>query len=696
MSLHIHTEGEGSEYTVGRSHKLALFSRLLQEQPPYAAILNVYGIAGIGKSSWLDTCRRLSIQAGAAVAWLDGESLSAAPHGFCTALLDALSADAGEHADKTEPLERCLSVIRDRCTNSRLVIMIDTFEKLDALDPWMREQFAQRLDHRALLVLAGRRPLSEPWFLAPSLRKRITRLPFKELSMADVEQYAAANGIEDGARIQRLWQYCKGHPLMMSLAAFLDQQSEENGNGEHYDDHDAMPFLVEQWMKEVPDAAVRAMIEAAAILRQFDQDNLSYMLREPLSSVEFHRLIRFSFVRRVQRGYTIHALMRDAVCCDLALRAPVRYAELVKRGLEHYYGQFIASEQPKADSREALELMYYMGDGLVRAFMNVFDLVPRHYEPLGSHTIGDLEQYVERRRRAARDLRIELRDPGTGQTFDLSMSAEQSCYTISSLRFEELLELDCDAIKVMTDGERGLIGFAVVIPIHRGTLPYLLKAERSRTYFASLPWEELVRLEVPETTRAGWFIETIDAEDFSDPSQQTAIGHLLHSLIFSGELVVESPAPLPYFIATHHSLGFQIAPNGTHTAYDGITPTPTFVLDLREGKLIDYIHRMMRQSGGGDLIEGTNEAEAAVDDTKEAEPDVRPAGELAGGGISGRTDITEREKEVAKLLELGLTNAEIAAKLYISEATVKKHMKSMLAKLGAVNRTQLLKKLLED
>ncbi|MEV5026171.1 response regulator transcription factor [Paenibacillus sp. LPE1-1-1.1] len=43
-----------------------------------------------------------------------------------------------------------------------------------------------------------------------------------------------------------------------------------------------------------------------------------------------------------------------------------------------------------------------------------------------------------------------------------------------------------------------------------------------------------------------------------------------------------------------------------------------------------------------------------------------------------------------------MTNLEIAARLYLSEATVKKHMKSMMTKLNAANRTQLLKRLLES
>ena len=52
------------------------------------------------------------------------------------------------------------------------------------------------------------------------------------------------------------------------------------------------------------------------------------------------------------------------------------------------------------------------------------------------------------------------------------------------------------------------------------------------------------------------------------------------------------------------------------------------------------------------------------------------------------TDLSDRELEVLRLIAAGLSNAEIAGKLIISEKTVKGHVSNILGKLHMLDRTQ--------
>jgi len=54
-----------------------------------------------------------------------------------------------------------------------------------------------------------------------------------------------------------------------------------------------------------------------------------------------------------------------------------------------------------------------------------------------------------------------------------------------------------------------------------------------------------------------------------------------------------------------------------------------------------------------------------------------------------RFGVTSREVDVLLLIAEGRTNADIAARLYLSPRTVKGYVESLLAKTGAANRTQL-------
>ncbi len=70
----------------------------------------------------------------------------------------------------------------------------------------------------------------------------------------------------------------------------------------------------------------------------------------------------------------------------------------------------------------------------------------------------------------------------------------------------------------------------------------------------------------------------------------------------------------------------------------------------------------------------------------QAKQDARPEG-LASGLLA---PLTPQERRVLQLLAEGASNQEIANRLVVSLATAKKHVASILSKLGAENRTQAI------
>ena len=94
-------------------------------------------------------------------------------------------------------------------------------------------------------------------------------------------------------------------------------------------------------------------------------------------------------------------------------------------------------------------------------------------------------------------------------------------------------------------------------------------------------------------------------------------------------------------------------------------------------RLIDAVRTVAR---GGGLLDPT--VTLRVIETFSATAPLRTQSTTVLAGL------TEREKDVLRLIAKGMSNAEIAAELYLGEATVKTHVSGVLAKLGLRDRVQ--------
>lgn len=87
-------------------------------------------------------------------------------------------------------------------------------------------------------------------------------------------------------------------------------------------------------------------------------------------------------------------------------------------------------------------------------------------------------------------------------------------------------------------------------------------------------------------------------------------------------------------------------------------------------------------------IRGTAAGQAHVDPAVAPRVLSKLAGLLPTSNPEALHDLSERELDILRLIARGLTNADIAARLFLSEGTVRNYVSQVLSKLGVTDRTQ--------
>jgi len=655
-------------YMVGRENEIRFFLQQLSMSGQSKRILNIFGTGGVGKSYLLDEFRGLA--ANAVFLLMDSRGFSHTPNDFCTELLRMLgypSEKPGRIAEPQTLLELCHGILREKVENTKLILALDTFEEMNDMEKWLREDFLPRLHPDILIVVAGRFPLQGLWLSSPAWRHWIHRMPIDDLDFFSVKQYLDRSGISEESMIRQIWMKTRGHPLTLSLIVSTTMVQNIQGLA-IADGIEVFEQVVRTWLTEVPNDELRELVETAAVLRHFNQELLSYVLDRAVTTDLFHWLSGLSFVRRVDRGWMLHDLMRDAIGHELRIRQPEHYNRLQKRCIMYYYNKMTRSAQRKEIAWEGVEWHYYIGDHVVRNFC-YRKLSPYRMEPLNSSNWTEAERYLEDRRTRPKEACVPLLNPDTGELFEYAISPDESSHMVKHIHLQELHELEPGIVKLMRDQRGSVCGLTAIVPIHAGTLDYLCTQPLSSAYFQSLPDNELKELREADGPIAGYFVKTIDVADFGDVTIRTTAGLTFISLLISSDYVVASPPDLPFLNDFHLSLGCEPTGAVVHYDYDADTPTPYYVLDTRGDKLQRYLNKMVDSFG--------------LSEPSEGRPNDLPM-------------LSARENEVAKLLAQGYMNQEIAASLYVSEITIKKHLSAIYRKLGIKNRTQLVTLLLNN
>jgi DNA-binding NarL/FixJ family response regulator len=132
----------------------------------------------------------------------------------------------------------------------------------------------------------------------------------------------------------------------------------------------------------------------------------------------------------------------------------------------------------------------------------------------------------------------------------------------------------------------------------------------------------------------------------------------------------------------------------------------TRVVILTTFDLDEYVHQGLRAGASGFLLKDTLPVELLTAVRVVAAGDAlitpritrrlieefarRPETAVAAEASAVLAHLTEREREVLELVARGHSNAEVAATLYVSHATVKTHVSRLLMKLDARDRAQLV------
>jgi hypothetical protein len=546
---------------VDREPEVALFRDWLAQGTSGPAILALSGSGGMGKSTLLRAFRRIAEGQGWRVVSADGSAFEPTPEGLSRTITGAHDRDGADYLNEAPT-----------------VLLLDSFEKLGPLTHHLREEFLPRLDQKVKVAISGRRPLGTAWSVwQPVVRSIVLAGLEPEAS----SRYLHLRGIDPDIAAE-ITGAAGGIPLALSLAADMATQRGVREFPAAAEWHLAVRTLVEELLRDVGDLDLRILLEAAAVLREFDEELLAAVADKADITAAFAALCGLSFVRPAQHGLTLHDEVRRILIEDLRWRRPEHLIELRRRAWRHYRRRM--RESPPQAWMIADEL-HLSGNDLIQAMLF------QDSEP---------GAWGERARPSDLEAIIQILQAFTSQGSsvpDAPTPEEVDPRFVGSL-------LSHPAVHVTMARERDgrLTAYAFVLPICRETMDLLpaggaLRRLVERTSSAA----EIANLPDDCEDASMYIFSTIaHSAELSREATAALVQDVLHALLAGGKYLACTASA--QYAEVLHAFGFsKIASELGPSAFDPDRQLDAFALDLRLVGVEAWIDSMI---GGHPLPQG--------------------------------------------------------------------------------------------
>jgi DNA-binding CsgD family transcriptional regulator len=598
----------------------------------------VHGPGGIGKTALVTgTLAALPLNG----VRLDGRQMEPTVPGALAALGAALGGPAP--ASATSAADQIAAASVD-------VLVIDSFERLNLLDGWIRNELIHGLPASITTLLVGRRGPNVAWRSAPGWRTLLGELEVGPLNAGDVERLLADRGVrgDDAVRIRA---FARGHPLAVVAAAeaLARRPGLPLGSG-------APAEVVEELFAMTIDdlgPRERAVAEAASVLRRATLPLLAAVVDEPDVEQAWRTLRELPFTVTTAAGVEFSGLAAPVALEALELRDPARVRTLRTRAAR----AILSSLAHGPDWESTADLLHLVQNPLIRNAYAPPGMVQHPVEQARSQDLGEIVDIV-RRFGGEESARLAERWWQTRRdTFAVVRAAHGGVAAFSvtatiddpagSPGEDPLVDAVADHLRgdPMPSGT-GAVVFRWALGHRHGERPtpevaalvidlkrtYLqLRATLRRVYGVITDWPaaapvlRVMGFDLVTEVAVGTRRFVLACLDFGPGGVDAWIGR---------HVLAEQAAPVP---AQPHRLGAPTEPGGG--------------------------------SGGGADADGAQAPAGAAD-------------------RSPLFSLTAREQEVLALLAEGMTNAQLAEALFISERTANRHISNIFLKLGVHNRTQ--------